>query len=244
MTIGNKVSGRLKELDRSQRWLARQAGVSPATISLIVNGGGTSDSTAMAIARSLEVPIDWLLDESRDEPHGSLPQYGFPLVEDFPDVAALRQCIIRGGGAHDVGAFDRLCSDLAFRLLLELDDCFRRKSALDLLVQTAEGLSEGQRHYGVSLQDKLVDISRKMNSLGAANIVPETARMNIAYYQKVYGTGAYFLGTVIAGMSETEARAMVATPSLDLPASVHSELAGEDVGKGKTRAATRGKRKG
>lgn len=59
--IGNRLSDLLASNDISQRELAKQIGVSNATISRIICGdGNTTLKTAIAIADHFCVSLDWL----------------------------------------------------------------------------------------------------------------------------------------------------------------------------------------
>ncbi len=214
MKIGEKTAARLKELNRSQRWLAKEVGVSPTAIAQIIKGGGTSDAIALKIARSLDVPVDWLADDSRGQMDESVPKYSFPLVEDFPNVGALRRRIARGGNPQELADFDRLCSDLAMRKLMELADLFQKKAALDAVSNKGD-FTESQRSHGVYLQDRLVELQREIEALGAGNLVPETIRMHTVHYADFYKKGPYVIaGPEIAGMTEHRARQLLQASSL------------------------------
>ena len=60
--IGSRLSDLLTSSDTSQRELARQIGVSNATISRIINGdGGAMLKTVIAIADYFSVSLEWLV---------------------------------------------------------------------------------------------------------------------------------------------------------------------------------------
>ena len=60
--IGNRLSDLLASNDISQRELAKEIGVSNATISRIINGdGGVMLKTVIAIADYFSVSLEWLV---------------------------------------------------------------------------------------------------------------------------------------------------------------------------------------
>ena len=60
--LGNRLSDLLASSDTSQRKLAKQIGVSNATISRIINGeGGAMLKTVIAIADYFSVSLEWLV---------------------------------------------------------------------------------------------------------------------------------------------------------------------------------------
>lgn len=60
--LGNRLSDLLASSDTSQRKLAKQIGVSNATISRIINGdGGVMLKTVIAIADYFSVSLEWLV---------------------------------------------------------------------------------------------------------------------------------------------------------------------------------------
>ena len=60
--LGNRLSDLLASSDTSQRKLAKQIGVSNATISRIINGDGDAMlKTVIAIADYFSVSLDWLV---------------------------------------------------------------------------------------------------------------------------------------------------------------------------------------
>ena len=60
--LGNRLSDLLASGDTSQRKLAKQIGVSNATISRIINGdGGAMLKTVIAIADYFSVSLEWLV---------------------------------------------------------------------------------------------------------------------------------------------------------------------------------------
>ena len=60
--LGNRLSDLLASGDTSQRKLAKQIGVSNATISRIINGdGGAMPKTVIAIADYFSVSLEWLV---------------------------------------------------------------------------------------------------------------------------------------------------------------------------------------
>ncbi len=66
MIDGKRIADRLKLLNRSQGWLARQIGVSPALISKIAAGGVNETSRLYQIARALETTPEYLSGETAD----------------------------------------------------------------------------------------------------------------------------------------------------------------------------------
>lgn len=60
--FGNRLNDLLVSSDTTQRELARQIGVSNATISRIINGdGGVMLKTVIAIADYFSVSLEWLV---------------------------------------------------------------------------------------------------------------------------------------------------------------------------------------
>ena len=60
--LGNRLSDLLASSDTSQRKLAKQIGVSNATISRIINGDGDAMlKTVIAIADYFPVSLEWLV---------------------------------------------------------------------------------------------------------------------------------------------------------------------------------------
>lgn len=60
--LGSRLSDLLASSDTSQRKLAKQIGVSNATISRIINGdGGVMLKTVIAIADYFSVSLEWLV---------------------------------------------------------------------------------------------------------------------------------------------------------------------------------------
>lgn len=60
--LGNRLSDLLASSDTSQRKLAKQIGVSNATISRIINGDGDAMlKTVIAIADYFSVSLEWLV---------------------------------------------------------------------------------------------------------------------------------------------------------------------------------------
>lgn len=60
--FGNRLSDLLVSSDTTQRELARQVGVSNATISRIISGDGNAMlKTVIAIADHFSVDLDWLV---------------------------------------------------------------------------------------------------------------------------------------------------------------------------------------
>ena len=60
--LGNRLSDLLASSDTSQRKLAKQIGVSNATISRIINGDGNAMlKTVIAIADYFSVSLEWLV---------------------------------------------------------------------------------------------------------------------------------------------------------------------------------------
>lgn len=68
MTVAEKVEKALAARQWSQSKLARAAGTTPPSISRIVNGAEPAAGLAFRIAKALEIPIAWLLDDARDWP--------------------------------------------------------------------------------------------------------------------------------------------------------------------------------
>ena len=60
--LGNRLSDLLASSDTSQRKLAKQIGVSNATISRIINGDGNAMlKTVIAIADYFSISLEWLV---------------------------------------------------------------------------------------------------------------------------------------------------------------------------------------
>ncbi|MDR6583791.1 helix-turn-helix transcriptional regulator [Herbaspirillum frisingense] len=60
-TLGDKIRSRLKELGRSQGWLAEQANVSDTAVSKWISTGKISRKSAQDAARALGISIDVLI---------------------------------------------------------------------------------------------------------------------------------------------------------------------------------------
>ena len=61
ITLADMVSTRLKETGRSQRWLAREIGVSPQTVTNIIRGIRPDMATVERLAGFLNVPVSSLM---------------------------------------------------------------------------------------------------------------------------------------------------------------------------------------
>lgn len=61
VTLAEMVSQHLQQTGRSQRWLAREMGVSPMTITNILRGGKPDVQTLEKLARLLDRPLSVLL---------------------------------------------------------------------------------------------------------------------------------------------------------------------------------------
>jgi len=61
VTLAEMVSQHLQQTGRSQRWLAREMGVSPMTITNLLRGGRPDVQTLEKLARLLDRPLSVLL---------------------------------------------------------------------------------------------------------------------------------------------------------------------------------------
>ena len=65
--IGERIAGLLREQDKSQRELARQAGITNASISRYIKGNRVPKSSIIAnIAKALHTTTDYLLGNEKD----------------------------------------------------------------------------------------------------------------------------------------------------------------------------------
>jgi transcriptional regulator with XRE-family HTH domain len=91
-----KLSEKLKEFTkkRSQASIARDAGLAPSILSNYINRGSEPlASAALKLARALEVPVDWLLDDAQGFPAPEpTPK---PSASDLPDRELMMELAVR-----------------------------------------------------------------------------------------------------------------------------------------------------
>lgn len=77
----------------SRAKIAKRAGLKPTVVNNYVHRGSEPMSRAsLALARALNVPLDWLIDDEKDWPP---PKVGNPSLQEIPDREILREVLRR-----------------------------------------------------------------------------------------------------------------------------------------------------
>lgn len=109
-TLGERIALRISELDKSQYWLAKEAGIKQPSVNAIIKGAKAKGSSYLVpIARALGVHADWLWDETGskllDPPREAL-LVGY--VGAGATVVRFEEGVVLGGGIEPPSGYDKV----------------------------------------------------------------------------------------------------------------------------------------
>jgi transcriptional regulator with XRE-family HTH domain len=98
---GKRIGTRLREMEKTQGWLAELVGVSINAVSKWIKTGRISRENAMAVAPHLRMTLDELLGAAAGEEHQAAPSREATTLERLDPTEAhllqlFRQCEIEG----------------------------------------------------------------------------------------------------------------------------------------------------
>jgi transcriptional regulator with XRE-family HTH domain len=107
MTLGQKIQMLIADRGTSQAAVARRAGISQPRLSRIINGERNARlfvAQALAIARALEVSLDYLADDAATAPPPAVPTAGerrvWEVVREIGPERAWKRLIQGAAGEH------------------------------------------------------------------------------------------------------------------------------------------------